>query len=812
MLVSPRVEETPNPTEEGRAISVTEVPAGPYVGSRQRKLGGDLFLTGRAEFFNDLVLANTAYAAVLRSPHAHARIRAVDTTRAKAAPGVLAVLTGEEAQELANPIPFFIDPAVFGGRSSPYRCLAVDKVMFVGQPVAAIVAETANDAHAALDLVDVDYEVLTPVLDADAAMREGAPLLYEDWGTNVVIHIPFVEGDVDAALAGCDHVIEDEIAIHRMSTQPIEPRGNLAVWASDGSLTFHGSIQNPHPLRMHLSMSLGIPETKIRVVAPHIGGGLGLKMHGHAEETLVCVLARIVKRPVKWLEDRRETLLVGGIEQTHRFAIGFNADGKIVALRDRITANVGILTAAPGWGMAFLSALSFPTGYKIPSTDVSVDVVTTNKGIWNATRGYGKQGTNTALEHMVDLAAERLGMDKVEIRRRNLLERDELPYTTNSGLHIDSGDYHGALDKIVEWLDYDNLRAEQERLRAEGRYLGVGVIFELTPEAADIPGTMVGGFDTSAVKMDPQGNVTIATGITSPGSGNETGIAQIVADELGVPIEKIAVVQGDTAACPYGFGNYSGRSMVSGGNAAALAARDVAAKLRQTAAVMLEAGDADIQLAHDLASVVGAPEKAVPIPAIANAIYTLNFAIPGIAEAPLESSRVYKPDNIRHTPDEKGHIQPYPTYSFAVHAAVVEVDVETGKTEIKKLGVVHDCGTMINPTLIEGQMAGAMVMGIGNVMSEELKFDAEGRPLSTRFKAYLMPRAGDVPAIEMIHQVTPSPYTLLGNKGAGEAGVGGGMALLLAAVNDAIQPLGAKVTALPASPEHVLDAIREAQR
>jgi carbon-monoxide dehydrogenase large subunit len=304
--------------------------------------------------------------------------------------------------------------------------------------------------------------------------------------------------------------------------------------------------------------------------------------------------------------------------------------------------------------------------------------------------------------------------------------------------------------------------------------------------------------------------VTVLSGVTTPGSGNDTGLAMIVADELGVTMDRISVIQGDTDICPYGFGNYSGRSIVSGGNSAVLAARDVAEKIRSGAALLLEAGDEDIELTDNLARVAGAPDKAVPIANVAETIYTLNFAIPGIPEPPLESTRVYKPGNIRHTPDEKGRIQPYPTYSFAVHGVVVEVDPETGAVEIKRIGIVHDCGTMINPLFIEGQMAGAIVMGIGNGMSEELKYDDAGVPLSTRFKAYLMPRAGDVPKIELVHQVTPSPFTLLGTKGAGEAGVGGGMSVITNAVDDALAPLGVTIRQLPVSPPNVLAAINDA--
>ena len=798
--------------EEGRAIAVIEAPAGRYVGSREKKHNGDLFLTGRATYFNDLVLRNTAHAAVLRSPHAHALIKSVDASAAAASPGVVATLSGAEIKDNGHsgPIPFFIDPAVFGGKTRENFPLAIDKVLMAGQPVAAVVAETAADAEAALELIKVEYEVLEPILEPEDATAEGAAIINDGWDNNIVITIPFVEGDAEAALAESEHVIEDTFYMHRHSTQPIEPRGNMAHWETDGSLTFYGSIQNPHPLRLHLSQALGMSEADIRVIAPFVGGGLGLKMHGHPEEALVCILAKIVDRPVKWLEDRRETLLIGGLEQKHTFKIGFSSDGTMTALHNRIVANIGMLGSAPGWGMAFLSALGFPSGYKIPVTDVSVDVVATNKGIWNATRGYGKQGTNVVMERMVDLIARKLDLDRIEVRRKNMIQKDEFPYATNSGLNIDSGDYHSALDKLEELIDYEAAKKEQARLLEEGRYLGIGITFELTPESADIPGTIVGGFDSAQVKMDPSGNVTVLSGVTTPGSGNDTGLAQIVADEVGVSMDRISVIQGDTDICPYGFGNYSGRSIVSGGNSAVLAGRDIADKIREGAAVLLEAGGEDITLNDNMASVTGAPDKAIPIPAVAETIYTLNFAIPGIPALPLESTRVYKPDNIRHTPDEKGRIQPYPTYSYAMHAVVVEVDPETGVVDVKRVGIVHDCGTMINPMFIEGQMAGAVAMGIGNGMSEELKYDENGAPLSTRLKAYLMPRAGDVPEIELVHQVTQSPFTLLGTKGAGEAGVGGGMSVICNAVDNALAPLGVTIRELPVSPPNVLNAINEA--
>ena len=785
-----------------------------YIGQRAKKLKGDQFLTGKAEFINDLELLGTVHMSVLRSTQAHARIKKIDLSRVRQDPRCLLAMEGEEAKQHAEPIPHFISAAVFGGKHNDVRMLAAGKVTYKGQAIAAVVANSRGDADALLDLIDVEYEPLPFVLDADEALKPGAPLLYDGdgWDNNIVIQIPFVEGDVDAALASADHVLEDEFYNHRYTTQPIETRGYLASWDPRAeAYTFYCSAQNPHPMRWVMSTALKVDESRIRVIAGNVGGGFGLKMPGHPEEILTCALSRILGKPVKWIEDRDEALLLGAREHTHRFKVGFNKDGKIVALRNHFVANVGSMSACPGWGMSFLTALSFPTGYKIAATDVMVTVVATNKAPWQAARGYGKEGTQVVMERIIDLVAEASGIDPAEVRRRNFVCKDEFPYKTNSGLNIDSGDYHAGLETALKMLDYDGFKAKQAAAAAEGRYLGFGIAFELTPESADIPGTIVGGYDTSTVKMDPSGKVTLLTGVTTPGSGNDGGIAQIVADTLGVEYESINVIQGDTDICPYGFGNYSGRSMVSGGNAALLAARDIKVKLGKVAAFMLEASEDD--LVFDLGKItVTGTDKSVAIKDVANAVYTLAFATAHMVEPPLEATRVYKPDNIVHFPDEKGRIQPYPTYSNAVHVAIVEVDVETGKVDLQRFGVLHDCGNMINPTFVEGQMHGAAVMGFGAALSEESKYDAEGNLLSDRFKTYMMQRANEIPMVEVEHQVTPSPFTLLGVKGAGEAGVGGAAAAIINAVNNAIRPTGARLRRTPAAPPYVLAALKEARQ
>jgi len=778
-----------------------------YVGSRARKLGGDRFLRGQARFIDDIRLPGTAHLAVLRSREMHARLRRVDVATARRAPGVLAVLTGEEAADLARPIPQMIDLAPFGGRTADVRCLAVGKVVYAGEPVAAVVAESRADAEGARDLIAVDYEPLSPVRSVEEALAPDAGLLYEHWPENVLIRGRCGGGDIEAAFAAAPHIVEDEIGIHRYTSAPIETRGYLADWSRrDGTLTFYATSQKPHPLRWVLSQTLAIPETQIRIVVPDLGGAFGLKIHSHPEETLVCLLSRQLDRPVKWIEDRAECLLVSGREQTHAFAIGFDSDGRILAFRNHITADIGALGVASGWAMVHVAAVTFPSGYRVRDSEVSYDAVVTNKPYWSACRGFGKEATNLVMERAVDMIARTLALDPAEVRRRNFVGRDEFPFRTSSGLNIDSGDYRAALDKVLAQIDYRSARAEQSRLRTGGRYLGIGLAFELTPEAAALTGTLSSGYDSTTVRIDPSGTVTVLTGVTSLGGGNDTGIAQVVADELGVSLDTVTVVQGDTSLCPYGLGTSTGRALVVGGGAAVLAARDLREKLARVAAAMLAATPADVRLVDGTAT---AGRRSIPLASVAYSVYTLAF--PDLAEPPLESTRSYRPDNLELTPDEQGRTQPYPTYSNAMHAAVVEVDVETGKIDVLRYIVVHDCGTMINPDLVEGQMHGAVAMGIGGVLLEELRYDEDGRLLTDRLKTYLLPRAGDLPPIEVDHQETPSPFTVLGNKGAGEAGVGGAQAAVANAVDDALTPFGVTVRTFPLSPPNVLAAIEHAR-
>lgn len=788
------------------------IPAGRYVGSSQRKHDGDAYVRGRVTYTADVALTGTVHLAIVRSPLPHAVITGVDSTEALAAPGVLAVMTGKEAAGLSDPIPHNLDPAGLGGHHGDVRCLAHGKVVYVGQPVVAVVAETVADARAAAGLVQVSYQPLPAVLDVDAALGEGAALLYEEWGTNVMIAGTVGDGDFDEAAAGAAGILTGEIRLQRSTSAPMETRAYVADWDERAQqLTWHGTTQNPHPQRWVLATALRLAEGQIHVIAPPAGGAFGLKMHGHPEEVLVALLARRLRRPVKWVESRSECMLASGKEQVHRFRVAYGDDGGVLALHSGMVADHGAVGAGPGWGMAFVGSLAFPSGYGVPMCRVDYKVAVTNKAPWWGARPFGKDATALVMERIMDLVAEATGVDPLAVRRRNWVQPDEFPHTTPTGLVVDSGDFPGLLAKVLERLDYDALRREQTELRRQGRYLGIGVGFELLPEGADIPGALVGGFDQSTVRVDPSGHVTVLTGVTSPGGGNDTSIAQIVADRLGVVLEHVSVVQGDTASCPYGFGNLSSRGLLAGGGAAALAADDVAAKLRTVAAAMLHADPEQIVLDHGMASVSDEPGKAVPIHAVAHGSYSLGYILALGIEPMLESTRTYKPPNIRHLPDAGGHITPFASYSSALHVSVVEVDAETGMVDVRRHVAIHDCGTMVNPRFVEGQFQGGIVMGLGAALSEELVLDDGGELVSESFKTYLLPRAEDVPPLELGHQVTPSPFTPMGIKGAGESGFAGTVAAVANAVNDALRPLGARVDAMPLTAPRILSAVRAAR-
>jgi carbon-monoxide dehydrogenase large subunit len=722
-------------------------------------------------------------------------------------PGVVRVLTGEQAAELSDPIPHYLDPAPLGGKHADVRCLALGKVVYAGQPVVAVVAESPNAARAAAALVEVDYEPLPHVLSANEALADDAPAIYDGWDDNIVLSFGLSADGVEEAFADAKHTVSGSIAIQRSSASPIEPRAYVASWDEvTGRMTLYAGTQNPHTLREMLASSLRLRESDLRVIAPSLGGAFGSKMPSHPEETLVCVLSRLVGTPVKWVEDRTEALLVGGREQVHRFDVAFDDNGRVLALRDAVTGSTGAVGAMPGWAMIVMAGLAIPCAYAIQCCEISYTAVATNAAPWNAQRGFGKEAANLAMERVMEAVARHLDLDPADVRRRNLVQSGDFPYETATGFVLDSGEYEAVLDDALELFGYEKERKRQRKARAKGRHVGIGVSFELMPEGGAIPG-VGGGFDSATVRINPSGQVTVLTGVTSPGGGNDTALAQIVADELGVDIGDVEIVQGDTDICPFGFGNGTGRSVVTGGSAAALAARDLRERLLTVAAVMLEADADALGVEAGIVSVEGTPDQAIPLGAVARGVVGLSHIVALGIEPSLEVTRAYRAPHVNHMMDEKGRMNPYPTYGNAAYVALVEVDAETGVVSVDRIAACHDCGTIINPLLVEGQIEGGIAMGLGGVLGEQIVHDDDGTPAVTSFGEYLLPRAADLPEVLLTHRETASPYTLLGTKGSGEAGLAGAQAAIAAAVEDALAPLGGRVTELPLDPPAVLAAL-----
>ena len=783
-----------------------------YVGTSVVASDATAFVSGKAKYTADYYFEGQLFAYIVRSPHAAANIKGVDLSGALKVSGVVVALDGVSAAEHTDPIPHHVDPAVFGGKTTDLRCLAIDRVRYYGEPVAVVVATDKMTAQLAASRVKVDYDKTNAVVECADALAEGAPIVEAGWEDNSMMQMPFGGGDCEKAFAEADHVVATQVRSHRQAVQPIETRTYNAVW-DDGeqSVTIYGTLQNPHPVRHVLARTLRMPENKVRVIAPSPGGAFGVKMHGHPEESLICLLAKLAKRPVKWVENREEGLLNGGRDQIHDIEFAFRTDGRILGIRDKFVANIGAPGGTPGWGMAFLTGLTFPGPYDVDNLDVWMNIVATNKPPWSACRGYGKEVTALALELGIDKAARELGLDPVELRMKNFIPSDAFPKKTATGMIYDSGDYEGVLKKTVDLIGYADIRAQQKKQRADGKIIGVGVAYEMTPEGGTLPGTLVAGYDTSTVKVDPGGFVTVLTGVTDPGGGNRVGIAQIVADELGVDIDTVRVIQGDTQTCPYGSGNFSGRSTIVGGGSASLAAAEVREKIQKVAAVLLEAPEDSISISRGIITSSEKPGAEMSYAAVCYAAYSLAYVVANDIELPLEATRTFKPGLINHFADEEGKINCYPSYSNAAYAAVCEVDIETGKVTLQKFAVTHDCGKVINPILVEGQACGAIGFGIGGMTGEDIQFDENGVQLTTDFTNYTMPRASDVPEIVMAHHDSPNPVTIMGLKGAGEAGIGGSSAAIVNAVNDALAHLGVEIHDLPVNAPRVWQALQEAK-
>jgi carbon-monoxide dehydrogenase large subunit len=785
-----------------------------YVGARVPSLVHRQHVAGRGRYVADIHLDGMLHMAVSRSIYAHARIVGIDATAARREPGVIDVVSGGELQEKTRPIPQAFDPDSMGAKAAAVYALPTDRVRYVGEPIAAVIAEDCFAARRAAERIEVSYEELPVVVDPVEAMAADAPLLEPSWGDNVLLAKEFSAGDVDAAFREADNRVSGEFRTQRYTAAPLEPRGYVAAFDPfSRELTFWASTQSPHPLRVYLADVLGIPEASIHVIQPRVGGAFGQKIPMFQEEPLVAYLASKHGQPVRWIEDRSENLLAGGHAREMRFTyeVAYKSDGRILGLRVRVVADIGAPSALCGSAMSYVTAFCIPTVYKIPNCHVELYSVVTNKCPWNAYRGFGKETASLLMDRIVDHVAAERGRDRADVRLRNFIQPEEFPYAQPSGAVLDSGDYPKALRRVLQMIGYDSFPKVQAEAQHEGRRLGIGIGQELVPGGCSVPSSaLVSGYDAATIRVSPSGTVSVLTGVTSPGTGNETAMAQIAADALGIDIADVRVVQGDTETCPFGLGNYSSRSVIIGGSAVHLAATEIREKMRKVAAKHLEVAVEDVEVSDGRFFPRGAPVRSVPFSKVADLVYQHSYEDARDVEPGLEVTRYFRHPNVYHQPEVDGRFSAYPSWPNQAVACIVEVDPDTGVVKILRYCGVHDSGVVVNPLMVEGTVHGGTVQGIGGALFEELVYDDIGQLTTGTFLDYTLPTAVDVPRLEIEHQETPSPFTPLGTKGAGESGVGAPLGALCGAIENAFPELKLRLTAMPLTPQRVWRALRAA--
>jgi len=787
-------------------MSTVDAPpaANGYVGRSMRRKEDPRLITGQATYIDDIVLPGTLHVVLVRSPEAHARIVSIDASAALAREGVHAVLTGEDL-DLQAPLPMAWVPPGVQVNTPEHWPLARGEVNHVGDPVAAVFAEEKYLAVDAAEDVLVEYESLPVVIDPEAALAEGSPLVHEALGTNKSHEWSLGGGDVDAALAEAEVVVERRIVNHRTAGAAIEPRGVVAEYRG-GALTMWSSTQVPHFVRLFMSMMLGLSEERIRIIAPEVGGGFGSKLQVYGEEALLAWAARRLGRPVKWTETRSENMAVShhGRDQVATVRFGAKRDGTIIAIHSHIVADLGAYHMLLTPAVPSLGAFVMTGCYKVPNVKTDIVGVFTNKMPTDAIRGAGRPEATHMLEMMMDQLAAELDMDPLELRRRNFIPKEDFPAEVAYGVVYDSGDYHASLDKLLANLDLPAFRAEQARLRGQGIHRGVGFstyteICGLAPSRVTGPagfGLQTGLWESALVRVHVSGAVTVYTGTSPHGQGHETGFAQIVADRLGVTPEQVDIIHGDTGTGPMGLGTYGSRSLAVGGESVARAAERVADKARSIVAHQLEAAPEDIEVRDGRFSVRGSPDRGMTMAEVSGAAH-IPDNLPEGMEPGLEETSFYDPANF--------------VFPFGAHAAIVDVDADTGKVSVVRYVAVDDCGPAINPLLIDGQVHGGITHAIGQALYEQVVYDAEGQLVTGTFVDYALPTAAEVPSFETDRTETPSPSNSLGVKGVGEAGTIAASPAITNAVIDALRPLGIDFINMPLTPMRVWAALEQAR-
>ena len=797
---------------------VAEAPAAAqrYVGGGVLRKEDPQLVTGRARYVDNMSLPGMLWVGVVRSPFAHARINGVDVSRARELPGVIAAFSGEDlAGDWAAGLPCawpianrsFPDPTTEDPRTPDHWPLATDKARHAGDPVAVVAAESRALAADALEAVEVDYDPLDPVLDLEGALEPGAPAVHEDLGDNRCYTWGLANGDVDGVFSQAPVVVRERYLHPRIIPNAIEPRA-IVVQPSpaQGELTMWSATQIPHIVRTTMALTCGIPETKLRVIAPDVGGGFGSKLQVYGEEAICLVLARKLGVPVKWVEERSENYLAThhGRGQIQDVEIAATEEGKVLGVRVKILVDMGAYLMIITPGTPLLGAWLYAGLYDADAYSVEFTGVFTNKTPTDAVRGAGRPEATYAIERVMDALARRVGKDPAEIRRMNYLPPFDEPRAAVSGLEFDSGNYEPTLDKALELVGYDELRRDQAQRRDRGdtKQLGIGLstYIEMCGNAPSQVLAAVkygaGGWESASITCHPTGKVTVVTGSSPHGQGHVTTWSQIAADELGVPIEDVEILHGDTAVSPLGMDTYGSRSAAVGGSAVYLAAQKIKEKARKLAAHELEVAEDDVEFRDGKFQVRGAPERAKTVPDLAFSSWTAHNLPEGMEPA-LEATYVFDPPNF--------------TYPFGAHICAVEVDTETGETRVIKYVAVDDVGNVINPMIVEGQVHGGLAFGIAEALYEEALYDEQANLVSSSMHSYRVPSAAELPSFVTDRTVTPSTTNPMGVKGVGETGTIGAPPAVINAVIDALQPLGVTHIDKPATPERVWRAIQDAK-
>jgi aerobic carbon-monoxide dehydrogenase large subunit len=787
--------------------AATQAPAKEVGRARRRKEDARL-ITGRTTWTDNMVLPGMLHIAVVRSPVAHAKIANVDVSAAQQAPGVVAVYTGRDFAEEQGSIPcaWPVTPDMV---NPGHPSIAVEEVNHVGEAVAVIVARSRTAAADALELVDVDYDLLPPVLDMEKAVEAEADLCHDHIESNTAYHFVFDAGeagtgaDTEQAFADADVVVSRRLVNQRLIPAFMEPR-SVVVQPQGDNFTMWSATQIPHVLRVMLAMVTGVPEHKLRIIAPDVGGGFGGKLQVNPEEVIALLVARRLGKPVKWTETRSESLMTAhhGRDQIQYIDVAADREGHVKGLRVRLLADMGAYLRLITPGVPALGAFMFPAIYKFPAYRFECDGVFTNKVPTDAYRGAGRPEATFAIERIMDELAVELGMDPLELRRKNWIQAQEFPFTTVAGLEYDSGDYDAATEQALELVGYDELREEQRRRRESNDPVQLGIGFSTFTEMCGLAPSRVlgslsygaGGWESASIRMLPTGKVEVVTGSTPHGQGHETAWSQLVADELGVPFEDVEVLHGDTAVAPKGMDTYGSRSLVVGGTAVVKAAEKVIAKARKVAAHLLEASEDDLEFADGKFAVRGTPGTSMGIQEIALAVFAAHN-YPEDVEPSIDAEATFDPVNF--------------SFPHGTHICAMEVDTETGMVKIRKYACVDDVGTIVNPLIVEGQVHGGLAQGIAQALYEEAVYDADGNLTTGTFVDYLVPSAVDLPHFDTGNTVHVAPGNPIGAKGVGEAGCIASTPAVVNAALDAVRHLGVSDIRMPLTPERVWRALHQ---